>query len=218
MNFIQLVQRAWVECHGSGGGPATVAGVTGHQLNFVNWVSDAWLEIQKEHSEWSFLKTNGSFQTISAQENYGKSAVGLGNLRAPLAVFKLVDNQYVNIPLHASISSADEIYRVNKPAGSPNACYFENSNFSFDTIPDQAYTLKVFYRREPQTLAADSDVPLCDSVYRMTIVWKAVESFALDDEDQALLSKSREKYFKALQSMRGDLLPTIKFGASAYGF
>ncbi len=77
MNFLQLCQRAVVEC-GAGGGTVltTTADQIGSLGRIVNWVGDAWNDVQTEHDDWDWMRSSNilgqgvSFQTVAGQASY----------------------------------------------------------------------------------------------------------------------------------------------------
>ncbi len=215
MNFLQLVQKTWQES-GLSGNVADVSSASGMQLHFVNWVRDAWVEIQRESDEWVFMKQSSTFSTIAAQEEYPKGIIALQQLKKPLAAYVLVNGMYQSLGLVVSPQSATELNRLNKQNGQPSVCYYRNSVFSFDTIPDQAYTVKVYFVRTEQELLLNTDIPIMDDNYHRAIVWRALEQYARYDEDNALLQTSRERGDKAVMAMRSDLMPPITFARSMF--
>lgn len=86
MNYLQLVQRMASEC-GVSGTLTTVAGQQGSLLRCVNWIQQAWIEIQTAHDDWTFLRSSrllgagASFATVSGQLFYpvgtGAGTVGI---------------------------------------------------------------------------------------------------------------------------------------------
>lgn len=84
MNFLALCRRAAQEC-GVASGQAiatalpTVTGATGSLARIVNWVNDAWGDIQCDHDDWDWMRSSvllgggASFQT-----NAGKAVYPLG--------------------------------------------------------------------------------------------------------------------------------------------
>lgn len=70
MNFLGLVQRLTQEAGASGAGPTDVVGQQGEYARMVNWVNDAWLDIQSLHQDWEFLRTTCSFPTVDGQAVY----------------------------------------------------------------------------------------------------------------------------------------------------
>lgn len=215
MNFLQLVQKTWQES-GLSGSVADVGSASGMQLHFVNWVRDAWIDIQRESDEWVFMKQSAIFATAAGQEEYQKGTIALQQLKKPLTAYILVNGMYQQLGLVVSPQSATELNRLNKQTSQPSVCYYRNSVFSFDTIPDKAYTVKVYFVRTEQELLLNTDIPIMDDNYHRAIVWKALEQYARYDEDNALFQSSRERADKALLSMRSDLTPPITFSRSAF--
>lgn len=91
MNFLQICQRACVEC-GVASGLAiqtalpTVVGATGSLGRVVGWVNDGWTDIQMDHDDWDWLRSSSllgagvSFQTVAGQASYPlDSGAGAGN-------------------------------------------------------------------------------------------------------------------------------------------
>lgn len=215
MNFLALVQKAWRESGQSGDIPS-VDSAMGLQLRFVNWVRDAWVEIQRDSDEWVFMKLMATFSTISGQESYTKGALSLSTLKKPLAVFISIDGLWQPLSLMVSPGSSSESLRLNKSASRPGVCYYSNGVFSFDTIPDQDYQIKVYYVRSEQELTANTDTPIVDESYHRAIVWKAIEQYARFDEDNALYVSAKDRADRAILAMYGDLTPPVTFGRSAF--
>ena len=81
MNYLQLAQRAAVEC-GVASNTAiqtalpTTVGATGSLGRIVNWINDAWTDIQMDSDEWDWMRSSSilgggiAFQTIAGQASY----------------------------------------------------------------------------------------------------------------------------------------------------
>jgi hypothetical protein len=92
MNFLQLCQRACIEC-GVASNVAvqtalpTVVGASGSVGRIVNWVNDAWTDIQMDTDCWDWMRSSNilgagiSFTTIAGQASYplgtGAGTVGV---------------------------------------------------------------------------------------------------------------------------------------------
>lgn len=81
MNFLQLCQRAAVECGVASGSAIqtalpTTAGATGSLGRIVNWINDAWTDIEMDESDWDWMRSSNifgagaAFQTIAGQFRY----------------------------------------------------------------------------------------------------------------------------------------------------
>ena len=79
MNYLQLVNRARVECGVSGGDLATTAGATGENARFTNWANTAYIDIQTAREDWDFLRGTFDFQTVAQQQNYSPTDAGVAS-------------------------------------------------------------------------------------------------------------------------------------------
>jgi hypothetical protein len=89
MNFLQLCQRAAVECGVASGSaiktvlPTTV-GATGALGRIVNWVNDAWTDVQMDNDEWEWMRASSllgsgvAFQTIAGKYSYPLAGTASG--------------------------------------------------------------------------------------------------------------------------------------------
>lgn len=72
MNYLQLVNRARVECGVSGNALATTQNQTGENARFTSWVSTAYVDVQSAKDDWNFMRgqfnvqINPGVQTITA--------------------------------------------------------------------------------------------------------------------------------------------------------
>lgn len=79
MNFLKLCQRAASECGIPGDGPEAVTGQTGEAQRIVNWVNDAWLDLQSLSEQWLFMRTTATFATVAGQPTYTPAECGVTN-------------------------------------------------------------------------------------------------------------------------------------------
>lgn len=91
MNFLALAQRCAVEC-GVAGTMSTTAGQIGSLARIVNWVSDAWNELQSERDDWQWMRASSllgggvTFTPGAAQYNT-PLGTGAGTLNIPVDSF-----------------------------------------------------------------------------------------------------------------------------------
>jgi len=75
MTFLQLVQRLRQETAYADSGPSAVTSQTGAHLRAVNWVIEAWNEIQNRHANWRWLRADFTFNTSASTEEYAYGSV-----------------------------------------------------------------------------------------------------------------------------------------------
>ncbi len=79
MTFLQLVQRLRQEAGASGTGPVTVVNQDGELARMVNWINDAWLDIQSQHKDWGWMRTTCTFPTVTSKGTYSAADAGISD-------------------------------------------------------------------------------------------------------------------------------------------
>ncbi len=88
MNFLQLCQRAVTDC-GASGTLTTTAGQVGSLQRIINWVGDAWNELQTEHDDWDWMRSSsllGGGVTFSPAASQYNTPLGTGTGQLGVAV------------------------------------------------------------------------------------------------------------------------------------
>lgn len=78
MTYLELVQRAKQECGIAGPAPATVVGLTGGLKRLADWVSQGWVDIQNERTNWDFMRKSITFNTSSGATQSAGTALQVG--------------------------------------------------------------------------------------------------------------------------------------------
>lgn len=224
MNFLQLCQRVRQEAAITGSGPATVADRTGMEKKVVDWVVQAWLEIQGAREGWNFLQKEKTFNLTIGQDAYTASAAGISNLdewvegSARLYDPSIGVSDEVWLP-HKEWSKWRPTYRLgSQTANRPVVTSISPSNqFVFGPKPDAAYTVTVDYLGLPVTLADDEDVPAISSNLHMIIVHKALMYYGTHEDAPEVLQGATYHYGILMSAMERKYLPEISIGAEAIG-
>jgi hypothetical protein len=82
VNFLQLVQRLRTETKASGSSITSVVNQTGEYGRLVDWVNDAWLDIQSEHTDWEWMRTTATFPTVTGRPVNTLTQIGLTSFGA----------------------------------------------------------------------------------------------------------------------------------------
>lgn len=196
MNFLALCQRTREKCGISGVGPSTVLNQTGEMLRVVNWVNEAWVDIQNAQPSWDWMRSEFSLPTVANKQAY-----------APVTDATILDT-VTGTPITAFNSWRPETLRVYDPAlglaneqfmlpwdydrfrnfygyavqppGRP-VCFSirpRDKALLLGNTPDGVYTVRGEYQRDAQPMAADTDVPSLPSEYHMAIVYGAMMKYA----------------------------------------
>jgi hypothetical protein len=207
--FLEIAQMAARESGTiSGTLPTAVTGQTGRLLKFVNWVQIAWTKIQNERAGWLWMQGEFEATTTASTARYTSSSFSLSRLatwpkegmtlyrqslgRADEGALPFIDwtrfkrSYDVGVPVegkpvHYSISPANEI--------------------CFGPVPDATYVVRGPYRKTPQALAANGDIPEMPLRFHDLIAWYANMLMAETDEAELHIAVNARRY----RDLRGDL-------------
>jgi hypothetical protein len=218
MNFLQICQRTRSEAGIPGSGPTSVLLQTGQLLRVVQWVQEAYEEIQNLHPTWQFLQKSFNFSTVIGVAMYTPTGVSINDLG------EWKENDF---RIYSSVS--DESYLIYEPwetfrpnynfgslrsqSGRPTVITSKpDDSLLVYSIPDQVYTIDGQYYRSAHVMSNNIDEPLFSERYQMTIVWKALMLYtgALGASD--VYAHAQFEYKKAANKMRNKYLPKMTFG------
>ena len=73
MDFRDLCQKTTMRCSigdADGSIPTSVVGQTGELARVVDWVQDAWNDIQTKHNTWQWMRSKFTVNTVADQQAY----------------------------------------------------------------------------------------------------------------------------------------------------
>jgi hypothetical protein len=180
MNFLQLVQSA-VQQSGTiqGVKPTTVAGQVDRLKLFVDFVREAYVDIQNAHRAWRWMSSRFVGQTIAGQRFY--NATDLIDERDNVPITRFSQWGFKGDMSDAGLSTfltttgaaeegplrwlgVDPFYETQgrgvQTPGKPQFYTVDNQNrLTLSPIPDDIYTIRGKYRKSAQFLTADGDIP-----------------------------------------------------------
>jgi hypothetical protein len=98
-------------------------------------------------------------------------------------------------PVHYSISKAGE--------------------FCLGPVPDDAYVVRGEYRKAPQILAANGDIPEMPARFHEVIAHYGLMLLAEHDEGNLHIAVAMRRYRELMDDLERDQLPTLEIGAGA---
>ena len=237
MNYLGLVQRL---AQKSGTVDRRTISTVQGQLSprvalLASMVGEAWNDIQLAHDSWRFLTVEiPESSTLDAGiSEYTPSDLNIADWAAwilatrpgavPLTVWPAdsPDSETRLVPVGWSAFRAS--YRTGaarRATGRPAAVSVDTRDrLAVYPAPDGAYRLAGTYRRSPQVLAADTDVPIVLPQYHEGIV--DVASLLLDRHDEAdalVLRDSEDEAEKAMAALRRRYLTgSLRIGGTPIG-
>lgn len=219
MNFLQLCQRLRSEADISGTGPSSVVGQSGEMLDIVNWILQAYEEVQNLHSDWKFLQDTFNFSTIVGNAEYTPASVSLSSLnrwkRDDLRIYLAAsDETYLSYVHWDEFRATYQFGSSRAQAGRPSVVSVKpDSSLILWPKPDQVYTIDGQYFKKAQTMASNADVPLIPSNYHMVIVWQALLYYGAKLGAADVYSHAEKQFKKALRKLEINQLPSPTWGA-----
>lgn len=223
--FLELAQKLARESGTvSGNLPSSVVNQTGRLAKIVHWTADAWQVIQNRRNAWLWMR--GEFEGTSTAgagrytaASFGierwaewiiepdtvtlyKQSAGIADegpiLYLPWHLYRRLYERGVqneNRPIHFSVSPAGE--------------------FCLGPKPDGAYVIRGEYRKTPQRLVANEDVPEMPARFHDAIVFQALLLMAEHDEGGIHMATAMRRYREIMGDLERDQLPRIEIGAGA---
>jgi hypothetical protein len=224
--FLALSQRAAIES-GSVSTTGTPASVTGQTqlilIKIINWVIQAYNDIQNMHGEWLWLEGTKEFDTTANADCYAIASIFTASDR--FAEYLIRDLEEVTMYLTATgVSDEGKIEHIpywlwkqrydrgTQTANRPIEWSISPANeLCLGPKPDDAYTVRLPYRKGPQTLAANDDIPEMPARFH-DMIWRGALMLGHGHlESQFLMAHHEGEYLKMLESLERDQLPRMEF-------
>lgn len=222
-NFLEITQRVRQECGISGVGPTTVVAQTGELQRIVDWVNDAWIDVQMAHQDWQWLRKSASFITIAGTPTYTPVAAGVTDFGM------WARDTFRNYLTSTGVNS--EISMDYMPYEAWRDTYQINANRSVQTrpivisiAPDKSiclgpypaagYTITGDYYSVPSRMSLDADVPTLPSQFRLAIVNKALMYYGSYESAPEVYARGEAEFSKIMARMNLDRLPEVGFAGA----
>lgn len=195
LTYLQLSSRLRQEAGITGTGPTAVVGQTGELKRVVDWVADAWREIQNRHNNWRWMRSSFSVNTVAGTDHYAYGDCTDTNDVATIARFKRwwVDDEEDRPKIYLSASGVSTqqrlifmpwydfkyIYRIGSgQSGQPTYISVDpQNNIVLGPNPDAVYVVTGDYQRGVLELTADGTTPDMPADFHLLIVWEALKKY-----------------------------------------
>lgn len=238
---MQLCQRACIEC-GVASGQAiltalpTVTGASGSVGRVVNWVNDAWSDIQMEHDDWDFMRSSSllgagiSFATVAGQASYplgtGPGTVGVGvdafgkwdagTFRVfPTAVGFSGETALDDIAFDAWRNSymwgAQRTVQTRPVVIAVGA----DQSLCLGPPPNSLYTVTGDYFVAPSDMVADNDVPIgLPTRFHLLIVYRCMMKYGGYESAPEVYQRGSQEEAGTYAQLQAVRAPKIGFGGA----
>lgn len=223
MTFLELVQRLSSEVGNAGSGPSAVTGQTGMNLRLVNWVASSWLDIQRLHDSWKFMRSTFTVNTVADDGAYVFGDCTDTATSSAIVDFRNWHRDTFKIYLQSAgvggetwLEYVDYAYwyaeyNTGSQASSSPWCFtIDNANgFRLGPKPSDVYVVSGEFQHSATTMTADSDEPSCPSEYHDAIVYRAMKKYARYAGAPEIYEDVSSEYRRIIAEMRRTQLPEV---------
>ena len=221
MNFVQLVQRAAIEAGASGGGPVTTVNQKGENSRFVNWVNDAWLDIQSKHQDWGWLRVSPGVAFVPASLQFTTTPAAAGAANFGMWARDTFRNYATVQGLKSEVTMAyldydlwRDTYLIGALRQSPTrpieaSISPVDKSICLGPAPDGTFTVTADYFQAPSYLVNDTDIPALPAQFHMAIVWAALIMYGEYEAAPDAVQRGERRLLSFMRKMEKDRLPEL---------
>jgi hypothetical protein len=228
MNFLQLCQRAAVECGVASttaitSALTTVVGATGSLGRLIGWVNEAWGDIQMDCDDWTWMRSSAllgggvTVNTIAGQAYY-PLGTGAGTVGVLSDNFGKWDRG--SFRCQSTGSYQDETFLFEIPFDDWRNSYMLGANRTVQTRPTDVavgpgneiclgpppnglYTVTADYYRAPTDMTLDADTPTGLPVqFHLLIVYYAMRKYSQYESAPEVYQRAKQEGDTTMAQLR----------------
>jgi hypothetical protein len=218
--FLQLCQLTREKCGISGSGPTSVTGQTGESLRIVNWVQEAWLDLQGYSPDWGWMRGDFTLPTVSGQQDYTPSTASITDflrwhpdtLRIYRTSIGIPDEQFLT---EWDYSVFRDVYQYSSQTPSRPTVFAvrpRDKAILLGAIPDDIYTVRGEYQKSPQPFVLSTDIPSMPAQYHMLIVYGAMKRYSYYENAPEVAVGAESMYRALFSQLAREELPSVGLG------
>lgn len=226
--YLALCQKLRQQTVDAGTGPGSVLSNTGELARFVQWIADAWSELQQDREGWLWMRKSFTCPTVASTGDYAYDATGLVDTISAAAITRFSHwYKYKFTAYLASDGVAGEyplrfqewdtfkrFYRFGAQTDAQPLCVSidPTMRFCLGPKPDAVYTISGDYQIGPQILAADSDTPEMPSRFHDLIMYEAMSKYGGHRVAPEAMLRAVSEGGRLRSALEMSQLPPITFG------
>lgn len=199
--------------------PTTVLNQIGQLRKIIDWVTEAWVEIQNLGDDWRFMRQEVSFPVIDGQLEYTTAQC---NVAAGTFGHWLLDTfrcykTSVGFPGEIPMAALDydtwrNWYKFSTMRTAKSQPYYvtqlPNNGLGLGPCPLTGYTVYGDLYTAPVRLKADAEIPTLPIKHSsMVIVYKAMMSYAESEAKMELFGRGQRGFQRLMGILERDQLP-----------
>lgn len=216
--FLELCQRARQECAIAGTGPSAVTNQTGEMQRVVDWVNSAWMDIQRKHATWRWMRT--SFSVVLAASDAQFTAADAGLTSTFGHWLKETLRQYGQ---SAGVGTEGFVYfmpydrfRDTYMLGSGSTggvSWFTiqpDNSIRVASTPTVATVIRGEYQKRPTLMTENNSVPDMPEEFHEAIVYRAMMKYGRYAGAAEIYEDGKREYRTILNALEANQLPDVE--------
>lgn len=202
MTFLELCKRLRQECGGSGSGPPSVLTAEGKDRLWIDWINDAWLELQALRPDWYWMWEPATIDVVAGTRVYAMDSTTIrrDSLRYDGDPISLVswpqfEQHYGTTPAHAARPTVVSI----RP----------DENLMLATAPLEDGVLSYEHYRKPAPMVDNDETPTLPDRFHLLLVYDGMRKYGFYDNAPEVLQRGDAGYHQLLPWLARDTSPPV---------
>lgn len=226
--YLQLCVKTRQECSIPGTGPTAVTGQIGILKKVVDWVSQAYVDIQNRHDDWRWMRVGFTVNTTIGVDTYAFGACTDILTSAAIARFKRWWANDPYQPFQCFLASAGvgseyrliylpwnnfrQIYKIGAQTnGQPSHVSVDDQDrLVLGPKPSAVYTVTGDFQRGAQVLTADGDIPDMPASFHDTIMYYGMEKYGADSVGVEVYQRAKTEGTRMLRALERNQKPEFR--------
>lgn len=231
--YLALCKEVTRECDIAGASltdlPTAVTNQVGDLRRVVEWVKQAWTELQNRHPNWRWMRSTWSVNTVAADDTYAGTDCTDSRLSTTIDRFGRWithdDEGYSNVKMYLSSGGVSgegwltflpwndfrAVYKIGTQNNGKSAHFTidPQNNLVLGPKPDAVYVVTGEYQMSAQTLSADANTPEMPAQFHQLIVYRAMQKYAGFESASDVMVRAVTEGNKLLRQLEANQLPRI---------
>jgi len=222
MTFLELCKEVRRKC-AIAGNLSSVVNQSGEFERIINWVNEAYDDIQTFRPDWAWMHREIAPYTLTVgQAAYTPADLGISSFGAweggTLRLYRdsLADEVVLRYHDPKDFFAKYSVgYQTNNRPTSYTVGH--DSSLKFGAAPDFAYTINAEYYKAASQMTANTDIPAFPAQYHRILVYRAMMLYGAYEDAGEVYNEGRSGYETWLQRLEDSQLHEVTIGAGAVG-
>lgn len=228
MNRLQLCNRLKRKCRITGSDLTTTLNQTGEFARVVDWIDEAWMEIQLARPDWKWMRNSMTFPTVADQATYtlaqiestgtGFSDFGNWELDTFRCYTTSVGTNDENELSWIDYNGWRDTYQIgatrNTDTRPTQFTVTPALGIGLGCTPAAGYTISGDYFKVATELAANTDTPALPSQFHMAVVYKGMMYYGVSESKPEIYDEGFTSFTRMMARLELQQLPQMSLGGA----